>query len=146
VHRESRTFGLERQNTAERGQIPRKDGGSSQKVMPIAAGPEPDTQESPPAPSANGGWIGQARGISTVRCCLLGDVTGADSIACLPATPQGEMRERDKPFRQDGEALPAWMTDAAADPDALVSIIVALPESPSVANDGLRVTKRARPR
>jgi hypothetical protein len=56
------------------------------------------------------------------------------------------MRERNKPFRQDGEGLPAWMTDAAANPDALVSVIVRLPESPSVTNDGLGVAKRAHQR
>jgi hypothetical protein len=78
-----------------------------------------------------------------VRCCLLGNVTGADSVACLPATPQGEMRERNKPFRQDSEGLPASMTDAAADPDALVSVIVCLPEALSVADDGVVMTKRA---
>ena len=81
-----------------------------------------------------------------MRCSLLRNITGRDSIACLAATPQGEMRERHKPFRQDGERLPAWMTDAAAHPDAPVSVIVRLSESPSMANDGLGVAKRAHPR
>jgi hypothetical protein len=81
-----------------------------------------------------------------VRCCLLGRFTGADSVACLLATPQGEMRERKKPFRQDGEALPARMADAATNPDALVSVIVRLPQSPSVADDRLAMAKRAHTR
>jgi hypothetical protein len=80
-----------------------------------------------------------------VRCCLLGNVTGADSVTCLLATPQSEMRERNKPFRQNGEGLSAWMTDAATDPDALVSVIVRLPKSSPVADDRLALTKRAHP-
>jgi hypothetical protein len=38
------------------------------------------------------------------------------------------------------------MADPAADPDASVSVIVRLPESPSVTNDRLALTKRAEPR
>jgi hypothetical protein len=78
-----------------------------------------------------------------VRRRLLGRITGADSLACLLATPQGEMRERSEPFRQDGESLPAWMADPAADPDALVSVIVRLAESPPVADDRAVSAKRA---
>jgi hypothetical protein len=74
---------------------------------------------------------------------LLGNVTGADSLACLLATPQSEMRERNQPFRQDGEGLPAWMADPTADPNALVSVIVRLPESSSVADDRVLTAKGA---
>jgi hypothetical protein len=81
-----------------------------------------------------------------VRYCLLGSITGADSPACLLAAPQGKMREWNQPFRQDGEGLPAWMADPAADPDALVPVIVRLPESPSVAKDRLALAERAHPR
>jgi len=38
------------------------------------------------------------------------------------------------------------MADPTADPDALVSVIVRLPESPSVAKDRLAMAKRAYPR
>ena len=78
-----------------------------------------------------------------MRCRLLGNIAGADSIACLLATPQSEMRERNKPFRQDGEGLPAWMADPTADPKALMSVIVRLPESPSVPDDRLIPAKWA---
>jgi hypothetical protein len=81
-----------------------------------------------------------------VRCRLLGNDAGADSVARLLATPQSEMRERNEPIRQDGEGLSAWMTDTATDPDALVSVIVRLPESSSVADDRLALAKRAQPR
>jgi hypothetical protein len=70
-------------------------------------------------------------------------MTGADALACLLPTPQGEMRERGQPFRQYGEGLPAWMADPAADPDALVSVIVRLPEPPSVADDCVVMAKWA---
>ena len=53
------------------------------------------------------------------------------------------LRERNQPFRQDGEGLPAWMADPAADPNALVSVIIRLPESPAVADDRLAMAKRA---
>jgi len=78
-----------------------------------------------------------------MRYRLLGTFTNADTLACLLATPQGEMRERNQPFRQDGEGLPAWMADPAADPNALVSVIIRLPESPAVADDRLAMAKRA---
>jgi hypothetical protein len=58
---------------------------------------------------------------------VFGDMTGADSLAGLPTTPQREMCERNQPFRQDGKGLPAWMADSTADPDALMPVIVGLP-------------------
>jgi hypothetical protein len=81
-----------------------------------------------------------------VRRRLLGNDAGTDSVACLLATPQSEMRERNEPIRQDGKRLTASMADAAADPDALVFVIVRLPESTSVADDRLPLAKRAHPR
>ena len=81
-----------------------------------------------------------------MRRRLFGNDASADSVACLLAIPQSEMRERNEPIRQDGERLPAWMADAAADPDAPVSVIVCLPESASVADDRLTVAQRTYPR
>jgi hypothetical protein len=78
-----------------------------------------------------------------VRRCLFANMTGADSVACLLTTPKREMPERNEPFRQDGEGLAAWTADPAADPNALVSVIVRLPESPSVADDRAITAKRA---
>jgi hypothetical protein len=77
---------------------------------------------------------------------LLRNVAGADSFACLLATPPGEMRERNEPFRQDGEGLPAWMADATADPNTLMSVIVPLAESPAVAGDRPVMAERTQPR
>ena len=45
------------------------------------------------------------------------------------------MREGDQPFRQDGEGLPAWVADSAADPYVLVSVVIRLPESSPVPDD-----------
>jgi hypothetical protein len=81
-----------------------------------------------------------------VRRYLLGRITGDDSFPCLLATPQREMRKRSEPFRQDGEGFSAWMADPAADPDALVSVIVRLPDSTSVADDRVVMAKRTYPR
>jgi hypothetical protein len=62
----------------------------------------------------------------------LGNIAGADSIACLLATPHSEMRERNKPFRQDGvcsletvvfhvERLRASLSQNRTQPDRLVN-------------------------
>ena len=58
---DSRTSCLDRQNTAERAQIPGKDGGCLQKVLALDSGldPAPHAEQSPLCPSAHGGWIGQ---------------------------------------------------------------------------------------
>jgi hypothetical protein len=53
------------------------------------------------------------------------------------------MRKRKEPFRQDGEGLSALMADPTTDPNALVSVIVRLPESPSVADDRVITAMRA---
>ena len=53
------------------------------------------------------------------------------------------MREWDQPFRQDGEGLSARMADPAADPDAMVSVVVRLPESSPVADDRVVTAKGA---
>jgi hypothetical protein len=50
--------------------------------------PAPHADQSPPCPSAQGGWIGQACWIFAVRCCLLGRITGADPLAGLLSTVQ----------------------------------------------------------
>jgi hypothetical protein len=81
-----------------------------------------------------------------VRRRLLGNVTGADPIACLLAAPQRERREWNQPLRQDREGLPAWATDPAPYPETLVSVIVRLPESTAVAEDRPVMADRTQPR
>jgi len=56
------------------------------------------------------------------------------------------MPRRCQPVRQDSKRLPARSTNPATHPDALVLVVVRLPESPSVADDGVVVAERAEPR
>jgi len=50
-----------------------------------------------------------------------------------------------QPVRQDSKRLPARPTNSATHPDAFVSVVVRVPESPSVANDRFVVAHRAKP-
>jgi hypothetical protein len=77
---------------------------------------------------------------------LFGDVAGTDSLARQPAASQGEMGEWKEPFRQDGEGLAAGMADSTADPDPLMSVIMRLPGSPAMADDGSVMAERTQPR
>ena len=81
-----------------------------------------------------------------MRCCLLGRIASGDPLTRLLAATKAEMPRRSQPVRQDSERLPARSADPAADPDALVLVIVRLPESPSVADDRFVVAQRAQPR
>ena len=56
------------------------------------------------------------------------------------------MSRRRQPVRQYSERLPARSTNPATHPDTFVSVIVRLPESPSVADDRVFVAQRAQPR
>jgi hypothetical protein len=47
---------------------------------------------------------------------------------------------------QDGEGLLAWPTDSAPRPEDVTLIIMALTESPAVADDGVVVADRTSPR
>src|SRR5229473_3608931 len=93
---DSWTSCLDRQNTAERAQIPGKESGCSQKVLASSAGPHPapHAEQSPLGPSAQGGWIGQACLIFAVRCRLFGRIIGADPLAGLRSTMQAVMPGR----------------------------------------------------
>jgi hypothetical protein len=46
------------------------------------------------------------------------------------------MPGRREPIGQNGEGLPTWLTDSAPHPDAFALVIVALTESPAMADDG----------
>ena len=128
---------LQRQNTAERAQIPGKDGGCLQKAVAWRAElhPAPHAEQSPLCPSAQGGWIGQACGIFAVRCCVFATVAGGDPRAGLLSTVQAVVPARREPIRQDREGLLARPTDSTSNPEAFAPVIVALTESPSVADD-----------
>lgn len=86
-------------------------------------------------PSAQRRRIGQARRIFAVwRCLLDGKACGNALTGLLPAL-QAERRRRGEPIGQDGERLPARMTDSAPHPNVFVVFVVGLAKPPSMAND-----------
>ena len=97
-------------------------------------------------PSAQGGWIGQARWVLAVRRRLLHGDTGGDALTGLLAATQAERRRWREPIGQDGEGLPAGMTDSAAHPNAFVAVIVGLAEPLSMTDDRLLLTDWTLPR
>jgi hypothetical protein len=97
-------------------------------------------------PSAQRGWIGQARRIFAVRRCLLNGITGADALTGLLPALQTERRRRSKPIRQDREGLVARMTDSASHPNVFAPVIVGLAEPPSMADDRIVVANWTSPR
>jgi hypothetical protein len=145
---DSRTSCLDRQNTAERAQVPGNNGGCSQKVLALTSGPHPTPhrEQSPLCPSTHGGWIGQACRIFAVRYCLFGRVTGADPLTGLLSTMQAVVPGRRQPIRQDREGLAARVTDSPPHPDACVPIVVALTESPAVTDDRVVTANGTSPR
>jgi len=77
---------------------------------------------------------------------LLGGVTGADPLTGLLSAAQAVVPGRRQPVGQDRESLPARPTNPAPHPDAFVPVIVALTESPSMADDSVTSTSRTPPR
>jgi len=63
-----------------------------------------------------------------------------DALAGQLAATQGVWSRRREHARQNREGDSAAMTDAASNPDEIVPVIVSLPESPAVSDDGLRTT------
>jgi hypothetical protein len=77
-----------------------------------------------------------------MRCGLFNGITCGDRFAGLLPATQAEMPRWRQPVGQDSVGLPAWMTDSAPHPDAFVSVIVGLPESPAVADDRVALASR----
>jgi len=139
---------LDRQNTAERTQIPGKDGGRPQKVLVFDPGldPTPQADQSPLRPSAHGGWISQVRRVFAVRCGLLGTITGSEVLAGLMPTAKAVVARWRQPIGQDREGLPARFADSPPHPDAFVLAVVSMAEPSSVADDRVLTAKRTSPR
>ena len=97
-------------------------------------------------PSAQRGWIGQARRILAVRRCLLDGITCGDALTGLLPAMQAERRRRREPIGQDREGLPARMTDSTSHPNVFVMFVVGLAVTPSVADDRMVVANRTSPR
>jgi hypothetical protein len=97
--------------------------------------PAPQADQSPLRPSAHSAWIGQVRRSFAVRCGLLGSITGRDVLTGLLSAVKSVVAVWRQPIGQDGEGFPARLTDSTPHPDAFVLVIVALTQSPSVADD-----------
>ena len=75
-----------------------------------------------------------------MRHCLFHGITGGDVLTGLLSATQGEKRRRRQPIGQDGEGLPARMTDSTSHPNAFVPVIVGLARPPSMADDRRALT------
>jgi hypothetical protein len=67
----------------------------------------------------------------------------ADSGRYTLAALQAEGRRRRQCARQDRKRQSADMADAASNPDEVVLVVVSLPESAAMADDGVAATHRA---
>jgi hypothetical protein len=108
--------------------------------------PAAHTEQASVCPSAEGGGIGRARRILAVRRRLLHGGAGGDVLTGLLSAPQGERRRRYQPIGQDGEGLPAGMTDSASHPNVFVVFIVGLAEPSSMPDDRVVLAKGTSPR
>jgi hypothetical protein len=77
---------------------------------------------------------------------LLGRIAGGDPLASLLPAVKAVMPARRQPIRQDRESFLTRLTDSAPHPDVFAPVIVALTESPSVANDRVVAANGTSPR
>jgi hypothetical protein len=98
------------------------------------------------SPSAQGGWIGQARRIFAVRRRLLNGIAGGDAFASLLSAMQAKRGRRRQPIGQNRKGLPAGMTDSAPYPNALVPVIVGIAKPLPMADDRAVEANRTSPR
>ena len=68
---------------------------------------------------------------------MLNGIPCGNALTGLPSAPQAERRRWREPIGQNGEGLPAGMTDSAPHPNVLVVFIMGLAGTPSVADDRL---------
>jgi hypothetical protein len=81
-----------------------------------------------------------------MRCCLLNRIPCGDVRTGLLSATQTEMSRRRQPIGQDRERLAARVTDPTTHPDACMPVVVALTESPAVADDRVLTTNWTSPR
>jgi hypothetical protein len=77
---------------------------------------------------------------------LLGRIAGGDPLASLLPAVKAVMPERRQPIRQDREGFLTRLTDSTPHPVVFAPVVVALTESPSVADDRVVVAKGTSPR
>ena len=108
--------------------------------------PTPEADQSRLRPSAHSGRIGQAYWVLAVRCGLLGSITGGDVLTGLLPAVQAVMAGWRQPIGQGREGLSARPADSTPHPNAFVLVIVALAQSPSMADDRVVTANRTSPR
>jgi hypothetical protein len=69
-------------------------------------------------------------------------IASADAFARLLATMQRELRSWCEPVGQHGECLMAKAADAPPHPNAVVQLVVSLPQPTAVTDDRVATTKR----
>ena len=78
--------------------------------------------------------------------CVFDRIAGTNAITGLLATRQCVLRRWREPVRQDRERPMAKTADAPTHPYAVVPFVVSLPESTSMAHDGVVMANRTSPR
>jgi hypothetical protein len=71
---------------------------------------------------------------------MLSRVTTGDLLASLLPATQAVVAERHQPVWQDREGPVAGSAEPASNPDALVALVVRVPQAPSVADDRVVLT------
>jgi hypothetical protein len=77
---------------------------------------------------------------------LLGRITGGDPFAGLLSAVKAVVGRWRQPIGQNREGLPARFTDSTAHPNRIASVVVALTESASVADDRIVLADWTSPR
>jgi hypothetical protein len=77
---------------------------------------------------------------------ILDRIASADALTRVLATTQRKLRRWCEPVGQHRERLMARAADAPPHPQAVVQLVVSLPESTSVTDDRVAMTNRTSPR
>ena len=104
--------------------------------------PAAHAEQATVCPSAESGWIRQARRIFAVWRCLLNRITCSQMLTSLLPATHAERRQRHQPIWQDREGLPTGMTDSASHTHAFVPVVVGRAKAPSVADDRVVLANR----
>jgi hypothetical protein len=86
------------------------------------------------------------RQVFAVRCGSLGSITGGDALTGLLPAAKAVVTGGRQPIGQGSEGLSTRSTDSTSHPDAFVLVIVALTQSPPVADDRVITANGTSPR
>ncbi len=145
---DSWTACLDWQNTADRAEIPGKDGGCPQKGRPDDSGgqPAPHAEQATLCPSAHARGIRQTGWIFAVRCGLFSRLAGGDPFTGLLSAMEGIVPGGHQPIGQDREGFSARLAESPPHPNAFLLAIMGRTEPSSMANDRVVPANRTSPR